>query len=101
MKTEQELREWVINIGENKVAEMFDEEVCGGNWIDDDWEENAETEFDWYIEYGNGEAESAVIDTIIKDAQSFLGENDDKWVSSNKYGDIDEIIREEYFLLDY
>jgi hypothetical protein len=65
--------EWIENnYPENKVEEMLDEEINGGNWIDTDQmeEEEYESEYDYYMDYGNGEAESAVRTEIINDLKS-------------------------------
>ena len=49
-------KQWIDkNYNEMKVARMLDDEIL--NWVDDDWEEECETEFDWYNEFGRGEAE--------------------------------------------
>lgn len=62
---------------EMQVAEMFDEEVVGGGWVDDDWEEEYDSEYDWYINYGNGEAEGVVVDDITNWYESEYGKVED------------------------
>ena len=47
------------NFDEQKVAEMLDEEII--NWVDADWEEDYESEYDWYIDHNNNEAEDEII----------------------------------------
>lgn len=69
----EEAKEWIKkNYNEDKVIEMFDEEVVSGNWIDRDQmeDEGFDSEHDYYADYGHGEAESAVIDIIFKDLES-------------------------------
>ena len=51
------------NYSEEKVAEMFDEELL--EWVDPDWEEDYESEYDWYVDHNNGEAQDVVIEQII------------------------------------
>jgi hypothetical protein len=51
------------NFSEEKVADMFDNEMM--NWIDSDWESEYETEYDWYMSHNNGEAQDVVIEEII------------------------------------
>jgi len=71
--TFEEAKEWIKqNYSEYRVIEMFDEEVSGGNWIDRDQmeEEEYESEYDYYTDYGRGEAESAVMDQIISELKS-------------------------------
>jgi hypothetical protein len=50
------------------IVELFDEEIMSGNWIDSDQieDEEYESEYDYYTDYGRGEAESAVFDDILK-----------------------------------
>ncbi len=63
-------KKWIKdNYSEERVAEIFDEEINSGNWIDRDQmeDEGYESEYDYYIDYGHGEAESAVMDEIISD----------------------------------
>lgn len=51
---------------EDKITELIDDEITSGNWVDSDWDEDGEyeSEYDWYQEFGNGEAEDAVKNTI-------------------------------------
>jgi hypothetical protein len=66
--TFEEAKEWLKkNYSDEKVCEMFDEEVSSGNWIDAQQyeEENYGSEHDYYIDYGRGEAESAVMNMIF------------------------------------
>ena len=71
--TFEEAQEWIkSNYPEEKITDMFDEEVSSGNWTDREQmeEEGYDSEYDYYIDYGRGEAESAVIDQIIVDLKS-------------------------------
>lgn len=48
-----------------RVAEMLDEEIL--NWVDSEWEaEGYDSEYDWYSDYGNGEAEDVIILEIMR-----------------------------------
>ena len=58
------------NFDEQKVAEMLDEEII--NWVDADWEEDYESEYDWYIDHNNNEAEDEIVNQIMKEAKSAL-----------------------------
>lgn len=64
--------EEAINIIKNQFSQEYviselDEEIAGGNWIDSDWEDDGyESEYEWYVDHNNGEAEDVVIDNIIK-----------------------------------
>jgi len=68
-----EAKEWLKeNYTDLSVAEMIDDEIFSGNWIDYDQmeDEGYESEYDYYVDYGHGEAESAVIERIINDLKS-------------------------------
>jgi len=69
----EQAKQWIKdNYSENRIDEMFDSEVSGGNWIDDAQyeEEGYESENDYYTDYGRGEAENAVIVEVFNDLQS-------------------------------
>lgn len=36
------------------------------NWVDDDWSDDHDSEYDWYVDHNNGEAQDVIIDDIIK-----------------------------------
>ena len=46
-----------------EVVEMFDNEIL--EWVDPDWEDEYESEYDWYVDHNNGEAQDVVIEQII------------------------------------
>lgn len=48
---------------EQKVAEMLDEEIL--EWTDEDWSDEHDSEYDWYIDHNNGEAQDVIIDQMI------------------------------------
>jgi hypothetical protein len=48
---------------ESDVIEMFDDEII--NWLDQDWSDDYESEYEWYQDHGNGEAEDVIISKII------------------------------------
>lgn len=58
------------NFDEQKVSEMLDEEII--NWVDADWEEDYESEYDWYIDHNNNEAEDEIINQIMKEVKNAL-----------------------------
>ena len=45
------------------IVEMFDDEVL--NWVDSDWEDEYDSEYDWYIDHNNKEAEDVVFDNLL------------------------------------
>lgn len=47
------------------VDDLFDDEVL--NWVDEDWEEDYDSEYDWYVDHNNREAQEVVIIAIEKD----------------------------------
>lgn len=64
----EEVKEFINNLYTNsQVIEMIDDEICNGNWLDDDWEEEGyDDEYEWYRDYGRGEAEDVIMNEFIK-----------------------------------
>lgn len=70
--------------GEAEIELLLDDEIQ--SWVDSDWEEDGyDSEYDWYVNFGHGEAEDAVRDqiqvnilenfhTTFKDYQQQVGE---------------------------
>lgn len=77
---------------EEKVAEMFDEELL--EWTDPDWEEDYESEYDWYIDHNNGEAQDVVIEHVI----NWYRKEYDKKLSSDDYVQLFDEIKSHYNL---
>jgi hypothetical protein len=80
------------NYSEDKVVEMFDEELL--EWVDPDWEEDYESEYDWYVDHNNGEAQDVVIESIINWYRSEFN----KKLSSNDYSELFDEIKSNYNL---
>jgi len=53
------------NYIEEEITNRLDDEIL--NWIDEDWSDDYECEYDWYVDHNNKEAEDVVIDEIIKE----------------------------------
>ena len=55
------------------IVDLIDAEITSGNWVDD-WEEDddVDDEFDWYEQYGRGEAEDAVRNQIDEEVLEHL-----------------------------
>lgn len=47
---------------ESKVNSLYDDEIL--EWVDENWSESHESEYDWYIDHNNGEAQDVIIDQI-------------------------------------
>jgi hypothetical protein len=77
---------------EEKVAEMFDEELL--EWTDPDWEDDYESEYDWYIDHNNGEAQDVVIEHVI----NWYRKEYDKNLSSDDYVQLFDEIKSHYNL---
>jgi hypothetical protein len=80
---------------EDNVVGMFDEEVLA--WVDSDWQDDYESEYDWYVDHNNGEAQDSVISQIIRWFETTYNQ-------SLLSGDIDALtdaIKEEYDTLNY
>ena len=88
---------------ELKVAEMLDEEIL--EWVDSDWRQDLVrdgysgediNEFNWYQDYGRGEAEDNVIGRMI--ASLRVKYNSGKEFNENLKERLYDRIREEYCL---
>lgn len=57
---------------EDRVIEMYDDEIISGNWIDFEQmeDEGYDTEYEYYQDFGKGEAEDAVMNFIISDIKT-------------------------------
>jgi len=77
---------------ESEVMGMYDEELTGGGWLDEGWEDEFESEIDAYQEQGRGEAEDAVIDQIIQSV-------DDGTLSTDDTYELRQQIADEYNLM--
>lgn len=82
------------NFSEDKVCEMFDEEVL--EWVDKDWEDDYESEYDWYVDHNNGEAQ----DTIIYGMTTWYESNYHKLIGDQK-SQLIALIKERYNCLNY
>ena len=76
---------------EEKVTERLDEEIL--EWVDSDWEDDYDSEYDWYQDHNNGEAEDVVIDEIIDWYEDNWGK-----LSDNIRSEVIDSIKEEYYL---
>ena len=79
---------------DDEVATRYDDEMM--NWIDSDWEEdgNYDSEYDWYIDHNNGEAQDVVIEEMI----SWYKSTYDKDMSDDDYSELFDEIKSEYGL---
>ena len=77
---------------EMDVAEMFDQELL--EWVDPDWEEEYESEYDWYMDHNNGEAQDVVIESII----NWYRDEFNKKLSSDNYIELFDEIKSHYNL---
>jgi hypothetical protein len=80
---------------EDKVIGMFDEEVL--EWVDSDWQDDYESEYDWYIDHNNGEAQDSVINQII----NWYKKEFDKRLNIDGHSELFDAIKSEYDCLNY
>ena len=68
----EDAKKLIIDNYSDRVNQMIDDEINNGNWIDTQQmeDEGYESEYDYYIDYGNGEAEDAVMNEIVNDLKS-------------------------------
>lgn len=48
-------------VHDNKGVILLDFDIEVLEWVDDNWHEDYDTEFDWYTDNGTGEAEANVL----------------------------------------
>ena len=77
---------------DNEVASRYDLEIM--EWVDPDWEEDYDSEYDWYIDHNNGEAQDVVIGEMI----SWYKNTYDKDMSDDDYSELFDEIKSEYGL---
>lgn len=80
---------------EDKVIGMFDDEVL--EWVDSDWEDDYESEYDWYVDHNNGEAQDSVINQIINWYKKEFNKN----LNIDEYSELFDAIKSEYDCLNY
>ena len=71
----EQAKQWIREkYSDDTICSMFDDEVYSGDWIDREQfeDEGYENEYDYYIDYGHGEAESVVINIVLKEIQSLF-----------------------------
>jgi len=77
---------------DDEVAARYDNEIM--EWVDPDWEEDYECEYDWYIDHNNGEAQDVVIGEMI----NWYKRTYDKDMSDDDYSELFDEIKSEYGL---
>lgn len=80
---------------ETKVIEMFDEEIL--EWVDSDWQDDYESEYDWYVDHNNEEAQDSVITQII----NWYKKEFNKTLSIDEHSELFDAIKSEYDCLNY
>lgn len=80
---------------EDKVIGMFDDEVL--EWVDSDWKDEYESEYDWYVDHNNGEAQDSVITQII----NWYKKEFNKTLSIDEHSELFDAIKSEYDCLNY
>ncbi len=90
-----------LDLAITKIKEHFSEEEVMGeydnemlNWIEEDWEDDYESEYDWYIDHNNGEAQ----DVVISDMINWYKKDSNKELSIDEYSDLHDAIKSEYNL---
>lgn len=81
------------HFSEERVIEMYDDEVL--EWVDDDWEDDYESEYDWYIDHNNGEAQDVIIDVIT----SWFSSEFNKSLGADQHCELHDAIKEKYTCL--
>ncbi len=79
---------------DDKVISRFDEEVL--EWVDDDWADEYDSKYDWYLDHNNGEAQDVVINELINWYTNEFGR-----ISVDNHSDLFNRIKQEYVCLNY
>lgn len=80
---------------EMEVVGMFEEEIL--EWVDSDWEDDYDSEYDWYVDHNNGEAQDSVINQIINWYKKEFNKN----LNIDEYSELFDAIKSEYDCLNY
>lgn len=83
------------HFSEDKVIGMYDEEIM--EWVDSDWVDDYDSEYDWYVDHNNGEAQDAVITVIL----NWFKDEYKKKLNIDQYSDLHNAIKQEYDCLNY
>lgn len=93
--------EFDLDLAITKIKEQFsDEEVISNydeeilNWVEEDWADDYDSEYDCYIDHNNGEAQDVVVSDII----SWYKGKFSKELSLDEYSDLYDAIKSEYGL---
>ena len=79
---------------DEEVITNYDEEIL--NWVEEDWADDYDSEYDWYIDHNNGEAQDVVVSDII----SWYKGEFSKELSLDEYSDLYDAIKSEYGLIN-
>jgi hypothetical protein len=53
---------------EISIAKAIDEEIL--EWVDDEWSDEYDSEYEWYIDHNAGEAENVVVTTMVNSVKN-------------------------------
>jgi hypothetical protein len=80
------------HFSEEEVISNYDEEIL--NWIEEDWADDYDSEYEWYIDHNNGEAQ----DVIISDIINWYKKEFSKELSIDDYSELHDAIKLEFNL---
>lgn len=83
------------HFSEDVVIDKFDNEVM--EWVDSDWADDYDSEYDWYIDHNNGEAQDVVINELI----NWFTSEYKKTLNMDQHSDLHNAIKQEYDCLNY
>jgi hypothetical protein len=92
-----EFENWLnenYNDSDGTIEEMIDEEILNLSLESEAEEEGYDDVFEYYLEYGGGEAESNVVDIIVDEYIKFAE------IDNQKYTEYAEYVRNRYDLLN-
>lgn len=80
------------HFSEEEVISNYDEEIL--NWMEEDWADDYDSEYEWYVDHNNGEAQ----DVIISDIINWYKKEFNKELNIDDYSELHDAIKTEYNL---
>lgn len=80
---------------EDTIIDLYDNEIL--EWVDEDWSDEYDSEYDWYVDHGRGEAQDVIINDIITWAKNECGLR----LDTDQHCELFDGIKQEYDCLNY
>lgn len=83
------------HFSQDDVNQRFEQEIL--EWVDDNWQDDYDSEEEWYEDHNNGEAQDSVINQMIGWYQKAYN----KQLSNQEHLELVDAIKSEYECLNY